>query len=368
MQIDFHLGVTFIIARLAGFSSEEANIIASSAQYVDDAVKEGTILFSNRAAFSFIASAHKMIDYRNFRDLANHTVWIPFHFLPSNEIQNNSGIADPFFNKLICRPNSIVAQDMLANCSENFSKPFGLYLTGITSHVYVDTWAHQGFVGMSHEYNTVSEIYKADGSIDQEMIKYRKKYFKKGLVRSLWDHIQSWFVGKANPVGHGCVLSYPDLPYLSWAYKDWQGQMIFRDNTKDFIEAAKHLYAFYINIRTENNLPIPTKNASDWIVIENLLANTTLEEGEDRLEVWKQAVLAGNFSFGKDLWEYIPEGPESWLDEAFPFQSLEDFEFENVEYKESFLNSKWKNLHDALLFHRYSIIHEILPKHEIIVA
>jgi len=30
------------------------------------------------------ASAHKMLDYRNMRDLANHRVWLPFHFLPGN--------------------------------------------------------------------------------------------------------------------------------------------------------------------------------------------------------------------------------------------------------------------------------------------
>lgn len=368
MQIDFHLGTTYVIARLAGFSPSEANVIASSAQYVDDAVKEGTILFKNRAAFNFIASAHKMLDYRNFRDLSNHTVWIPFHFLPSNEIKKNSGIADPFFNKLICRPNSIIAQEMLINCSKNFSKTFGLYLTGITSHVYVDTWAHQGFVGMSHEYNTVTDIFKADGSVDQEMLKYRKKYFKKNLVRSIWDHIQSWFVGKANPVGHGCVLSYPDLPYLSWAYKDWKGQMIYRNNTEDFISAATHLYDFYIKLRKDHALPIPPRIEKDWDLIAHLLANTNLEEGDERLKIWKQEIQAGSFSFGQDIWDYVPEGPESWLDEAFPFQKLEDFEFENVDYKESFLNSRWKNLHDALLFHRYSIIHEILPKYEIIVA
>ncbi len=38
MQIDFHHTVTYVIARLAGFSQTEAGVIAYSAQYVDDAV------------------------------------------------------------------------------------------------------------------------------------------------------------------------------------------------------------------------------------------------------------------------------------------------------------------------------------------
>ena len=81
MQVDFHHGVTYVVARLAGFSASEADIIASSAQFVDDAVDSGKLYFKNGAVFEFTASAHKMLDYRNFEKLANHHVWIPFHFL-----------------------------------------------------------------------------------------------------------------------------------------------------------------------------------------------------------------------------------------------------------------------------------------------
>ena len=41
MQIDFHHAVTYVAARLAGFSANDAGIIAHSAQYVDDAVNAG---------------------------------------------------------------------------------------------------------------------------------------------------------------------------------------------------------------------------------------------------------------------------------------------------------------------------------------
>ena len=84
MQIDFHHTATYVIARFAGFENEEAKIIAHSAQYVDDATNDGTINFDNGAMYKRISSAHKMLDYRNFADLANHQVWIPFHFLPGN--------------------------------------------------------------------------------------------------------------------------------------------------------------------------------------------------------------------------------------------------------------------------------------------
>ena len=84
MQIDFHHTATYVAARAAGFGHREAETVAYCAQYVDDAVNSGTIQFLNGAMYSRISSAHKMLDYRNFEKLANHHVWLPFHFLPGN--------------------------------------------------------------------------------------------------------------------------------------------------------------------------------------------------------------------------------------------------------------------------------------------
>jgi len=117
MQIDFHHGVTYTVARLAGFTHAQADIVAYSAQYVDDAINAGLIKFDNDSLFCRISSAHKMLDYRNFQDLANHRVWIPFHFLPGNG--GFPASEDPkgtFIEKLICRPNSHVAKDMVREC------------------------------------------------------------------------------------------------------------------------------------------------------------------------------------------------------------------------------------------------------------
>ena len=84
MQIDFHHAATYVIARFSGFDHSQANIISYSAQYVDDATNSGVVRFDNLYLYSRISSAHKMLDYRNSEELANHEVWIPFHFLPGN--------------------------------------------------------------------------------------------------------------------------------------------------------------------------------------------------------------------------------------------------------------------------------------------
>jgi nucleoside 2-deoxyribosyltransferase len=71
MQIDFHHAVTYVVARLAGFGHREAEVVAYCAQYVDDATNTGEIIFENGAMYSRICSAHKMLDYRNFDELAS---------------------------------------------------------------------------------------------------------------------------------------------------------------------------------------------------------------------------------------------------------------------------------------------------------
>src|SRR5512143_3554089 len=114
MQIDFHHAVTYVAARLAGFDHSDADIIAWSAQYVDDATEEGHIAFVNREMYYHIASAHRMLDYRNLDELANHRAWIPFHFLPGNEgLPAGEGGGIDFTHRVICRPNSFVARDMI---------------------------------------------------------------------------------------------------------------------------------------------------------------------------------------------------------------------------------------------------------------
>lgn len=66
MQIDFHHAVTYVLARLAGFSGDESEIISHASQYVDDATNDGTVKFTNGAMYSRISSAHKIIDLQRF--------------------------------------------------------------------------------------------------------------------------------------------------------------------------------------------------------------------------------------------------------------------------------------------------------------
>lgn len=55
MQIDFHHATTYVLARLAGFEHPEANIIAYSAQYVDDATNSGLSVLQTALCTNILA-------------------------------------------------------------------------------------------------------------------------------------------------------------------------------------------------------------------------------------------------------------------------------------------------------------------------
>lgn len=374
MQKDFHFGVTYTVARLAGFEERDAHRIAYSAQFVDDAVHEGILTFKNRASYAFIASAHKMLDYRNFKELANKYVWIPFHFLPGNRIiEEYEGKSSNFEQRLVCRPNSEVAQAMVDNCIKNNDKSFALHLLGVTMHVYADTWAHQGFCGVTSHLNTVGDIYDFEGVRDDQMHEHIKEFYSTGSYLPWWlsflktlkvhkliDIIKSKFVNGINPIGHGSVLSYPDLPFKKWQYKNWNGDLISRDNPDDFYQAVIHMFQVMKRFRGEEDNSEAIK--SDFDLIKSILKNNNSENDEIRLTHWLQLLNSGQFSFGQDSVEYKRHGVGSWMFEGLGFLNDEEFSFDELDYPHGFMAKDWKLLHDALAFHRFSVLNVILPK------
>ncbi|AKG23545.1 DUF6765 family protein [Calothrix sp. 336/3] len=347
MQIDFHHGVTYVVARLAGFEHDAASIIAYCAQYVDDATNAGLIRFDNGTVFQRMSSAHKMLNYRNFQELAAHRVWIPFHFLPGNgglprSLEPEGGL----ISKLICRPNSYIAQEMVREAIKCQDFPHGLHRWGVTMHVYADTWAHQGFSGVSHWANEARNVVDGQGKAD----------------RNLMNRLKGYFVNEALPLGHGAVLSNPDKPFLRWGYTNGYGEKIIRDNPRDFLEAANCMYqAMRRYLLKDPEAIAPEIPEPDKTIIATMLETITDRSGKVRHKKWLQAIAAGKFSFGEANICYIPKGKNSWKHLALGTEHLIDKEHQVFTYTPSFLASDWKLFHDALQAHHVYIIHELLP-------
>lgn len=364
MQIDFHHAATYVIARYAGFGHHEAGIVAYCAQYVDDATNSGAIKFKNGAMYSRISSAHKALDYRHFNQLASHYVWIPFHFLPGNggkpAGENPSG---SFIEKLICRPNSYVARDMVRACILEKDKLYGLHRLGITMHVYADTWAHQGFAGVIHEVNDIRALNER-GEEDCEFLEKMKGFFG-----GVFDRGASKFVGDALPLGHGAALSCPDKPYLTWMYKDHRGRVVERNNTSAFVEAAEQMcHAMQCYRAADPDADVSGLPQQGREKIEELLSSITGENGDDRHEKWIEKIAEGYFDFPAAELSYCAKGVGSWKYLALSTRGFKDRASDVYPYTPLFLSCDWKLFHDALQDHRFYVVHNLLPRYGICAA
>lgn len=354
MHIDFHHATTYVVARDAGFSHEDADIIAYAAQYVDDATSSGTINFDNRAVYNRISSAHKMLDPRNTEELSNHHVWMAFHFLPGNGgLAAGENPDGTFIDKIVCTPNSPVAQEMVRDAILEKDRPYSLHRLGVTMHVYADTWAHQGFAGVLHNVNEVENA---------------RETSKSGIFRkSLSSVLGSILDDAIPPLGHGRALTFPDAPFLQWQYENGRGELIKRDNPADFIAAAEHMCIAMRRYQLgDPNVAVAGLTATTRQQILDMFTGTLLEDGEDRHKEWLKAIRKGGFTAcGKvDMADYFPRGNDSWKTAALGTS----FDMRLYPYKKEFLTSHWKHFHDAVQAHRFNVVYNILPRYGICAA
>jgi len=359
MQIDFHHGVVYLLSRIAGFNARESSVIAYASQYVDDATNSGIIKFNNGALYSRISSAHKMLDLRNFNPLKNLQVWTPFHFLPGNGgLKAGENPNGKFIQKLVCLPNSHIAEDMIEYTLRDAGTIYGLHRLGITLHVLGDTFSHMGFAGVSHRINDVEEL-------NSELFSFRKNKWKNRLER-----IKSIFVDNVLPLGHGAALQFPEYPFQKWNYINGLGEKVERDNPSIYLQGAMALYDCIARFRERitgdpMDRQIPP---GDLVIIEHNIRKFKDEDPDERHKMWINSILNDDFSFQKEPDEhisYVAKGKGSWKYEALMTEKEKDDSGDVFEYKPEFLTSNWKCFHVAIQKHRIEILHDILPKYGI---
>ena len=143
MQIDMHYYATYAMARAAGIEPDDARIIATSAQFVDDNIAQSYVEFRDGSRIDQEATAHHPINLSNRDDRDQRRVWVPFHFIPGN-------VGDGYTERLKCRMDSPVVRELRDHHLTYADRGFALHLLGITAHVYADTFSHYGFSGSAH--------------------------------------------------------------------------------------------------------------------------------------------------------------------------------------------------------------------------
>jgi hypothetical protein len=347
MQIDMHFYGVYALARAAGIKQESAHTIGYASQFVDDALEgEVNILQNHQAVFPIITS-HKPMDYQNamFRD--QWKVWVPFHFLPGNLAGGTS-----FYEKMQClkATESQTAGKILAHALSYKLKPYGAHLAGITAHVYADTFAHYGFVGLSADWNKVQ-----NGTVEpsQSHAVRTKKYilakfenFKFRIAGTLAESI---------PVGHGAVATYPDRPYLKWSYvREKDGKAVSRDNSQDFLEGCERLYNFFIDFVQDN----PTHGKASergFGDIRKTVAGIIKKEGkkEERIAQWEKAMAQNSLFQTTQKDNKVKYDEAAWEYHRINKHLEDNANLDNC-HASHFIHAAWK--------HRNYVLYDLLPE------
>lgn len=204
MDWEFHYYITYLTALAAGIPIYDAYIIAHSAQFVDDNLICYRVLdCKNRYESTFTTQSINTLDFSS----KSEQIWQKIHFIPG-EYQNASSRKDNKLHEKCVTPNSTQSRKLLESAIESKD----LYLIGIASHAYSDTWAHQNFVGQRSTFNNIN-----------------------------WQNNINIFAS----IGHFDALNKPDIINLIWHDKRLVQEMVY--NKERFLDAAQHLYHIFCN-------------------------------------------------------------------------------------------------------------------------
>lgn len=359
MQKDMHYYGTYVLARAAGIHPNNARVIASAAQFVDDNNDCGELNFSDGGAFFSEQTANGLVDADNLNGQSQRKVWVPFHFLPGNR-------GESFAERLVCRKDSPIAQRMVNNHLSKYGWDCADELMGITAHVYADTFSHYGFSGVSCPENRIInnsiEFDRSINPITKEYIMKRSEGFMNrfGWTCDLKNNICS-FIGEAGSgaLGHGAVCTFPDRPFLRWRFK-YENNGIddgWRDNQDDFMLACQRLHAMFVGYRNSRT-DIADRPPMDFSEIEGMVREILTFEGaeEDRSSQWINAVENGMVGFDEHIPPYMGE---EWNSERDELQgSRSDYLLEKPVYR----------FYQAASYHRQYVLRELLPASGLLVA
>ena len=317
MQIDMHYYGVYVTARAAGLNGKVSQIIAASSQYVDDNIETKLIQLGDGSTFEIKPTAHHAANLSNLKVSDQRSIWVPFHFLPGN-------VGSSFERRMICRQDSLPAQEMMERTKRKalqWSGGYGPYLVGIASHVYMDTFAHYGFSGISSKCNGIQddslqftvENQKVSEHVKRQGVKFRKRYGKRTQKWGFLRKILSRFAETASGnLGHGSVLTMPDRPYMKWSFKyqDVSPNTVeFRNNQVSFMEAVSRIYGTYKSLAHDLNWwAVPNDYRCPEEELKARIFDLLGVEGtkEERINEWKKLMQSG---FITGLEEHIPEYP-----------------------------------------------------------
>ena len=359
MQIDMHYYGTYALARCAGLTREAAHTIAHSAQFVDDNVASEVDDHDDGAKIFSVPTAHHAGDLKNREPEDQRYIWVPFHFLPANE-------GTSWTEKLICRKDSAIAQEMVTHHINQYERSYALELMGITAHVYADTFAHYGFSGVSSRRNRVKGdsfmLNQSEAVVEAALGKTFGEWIGKygGLLTNIRSHISSMAETYSGSLGHGAVASYPDLPFLEWSFIYEQSEeRVFHNNPLTYLEGAEKLHAMFRRFALYSEEHQDEAAFRKWDELRDRVRWIFAQKGdkEERSEIWKALMVEGNFGPAEEIPEY---DDDLWNDQAHSLVDMED--------SSDALDLEVHRFYRAADYHQHYVLRELLPRHRLLVV
>ena len=248
MQMDFHYYATYCAAYLAGYSHEESQTIAYSAQFVDCCTRT---LIANLHGPSSAATTQLQLEMMEARTdvvgLQDITrIWSSFHFLPYDLNADVKKGGKSYKNKyrMLCAPNGALVKDTVM-----LSKDFSLQAVGIAMHVLADTWAHSYFAGTpSFVLNNTGDDFVQINDDSEVRIQFihnpasKDDYEKAVYTNSIRQVKENTIMN----LGHGRAGHLPDYSFIRYKYMPAWGdyRVIVKDNPAEYYKAfAQMVYA-----------------------------------------------------------------------------------------------------------------------------
>ncbi len=272
MDIEFHYYVTYIIAQKAGFDKNDAPVIAYSSQYVDD----NNIIFcinkgKDEEYSNYISQTMNIIKPKK----RLMRIYPLFHFIPGNPVADVAKRRDGRMHVLNTTPDSKITNHLV---DEALSiKPQNPYRIGIATHSFMDTWAHQNFIGYFDSFNSMA-----------------------GFREKLTPNI-----------GHTDAMYDPDIPGLIWKDRRLMRQNRVISNKKRFLDAAKKVFEKYLRHCGGK----VTKKTMDheWTELRNILNKAIGKEFTDDDKKNKKGRI---IRYKKAVSGIADYKPETWFKES----------------------------------------------------
>lgn len=316
MDLNFHYYVTCSAARKAGFSDADALLIARAARYVDECEDVtvqsiGTIIRDN---------LKDTFETEKVQRAVQAVIWPVFHFLPGDYEAVEDYLTTQYRRgqrlseyKLICGPESRLTNKLVQSARECYQGSDGekrekaLVRIGIAMHTLADTFAHQGFAGISsydvNEVYDVMHLPPGTGFTPEELFTAQFE-LKKRFTR-----ISYCVPGRYSPapskssfgnLGHGRIGAYVDVPGEVLLYRaQWRdpgSPWILRCNPLEFYcaylqmtDAMRYILDSDPNASFQNRMDRFTLLDREWAETRKAI-NVFLQAADDRklVRAWQE--------------------------------------------------------------------------------